>query len=80
MNSVPEQATLSSENPAHNPIVSELTIDGGYSGEVTITRRRARDPRTNPDLVVVESDDLDKLVLTTEQAATLAATLREVVA
>lgn len=40
------------------PIV-EKVMDGGYSGDIAITRGRAGDPDANPDMVFVESASSD---------------------
>ncbi len=52
-------------------IVAEQNLDGGYSGEITVSRRRPIHPDVNPDMVLVESESLGHLVLSTEGAKAL---------
>lgn len=58
--------------------VSEHTIDGGYSGQITLIRGRSSYP-DNPDLIFVKSELVGSLYLSLEQAENLAKALAKAV-
>lgn len=72
------QATTTAHGRVAHP-VAERTIDGGYSGDVTVTRGEARADGNFPDLIFVTAELLQcDLVLFAPEARRLAAALLEV--